>query len=100
AQDGGAIKMSGGSITVSTTGKSTVGANFSNNSKGNELENVTISKKEGDTSSLLGISAIDNSQVTLKNVTVQQAKKAASFPRRISTNPKKKNISTTVIFIN
>ncbi|WP_208438622.1 autotransporter outer membrane beta-barrel domain-containing protein [Bartonella grahamii] len=76
AQDGGAIKMSGGSITVSTTGKSTVGANFSNNSKGNELENVTISKKEGDTSSLLGISAIDNSQVTLKNVTVQQAKKA------------------------
>ncbi|WP_375653358.1 autotransporter outer membrane beta-barrel domain-containing protein, partial [Bartonella sp. MR110HLJHH] len=76
AQDGGAIKMSGGSITVSTTGKSTVGANFSNNSKGNKLENVTISKKEGDTSSLLGISAIDNSQVTLKNVTVKQAKKA------------------------
>ncbi|WP_246787105.1 autotransporter outer membrane beta-barrel domain-containing protein [Bartonella tribocorum] len=76
AQDGGAIKMNGGSITVSTTDVSTVGASFSNNSKGNELENVTISKKESDTSSLLGISAINNSQVTLTNVTVSQATNA------------------------
>ncbi|WP_404977250.1 MULTISPECIES: beta strand repeat-containing protein, partial [Bartonella] len=76
AQDGGAIKMSGGSITVSTTDVATVGAGFSNNSKGNELENVTISKKESDTSSLLGISAINNSQVTLKNVIIKQAQKA------------------------
>ncbi|QEE12519.1 autotransporter outer membrane beta-barrel domain-containing protein [Bartonella krasnovii] len=66
--------MSGGSITVS--GDRAIGASFLNNSKENKLEGVTISKKEGDTPSFLGVSAINNSQVTLKNVIIKQAQKA------------------------
>ncbi|WP_208442205.1 beta strand repeat-containing protein, partial [Bartonella raoultii] len=71
AKDGGAISMTGGTIKAFYNGASFEGSN----SEKNKLENVTIlSNKDG---ALLnaGVSA-DKSTVSLKNVTVTQAKSA------------------------
>ncbi|WP_404977456.1 autotransporter outer membrane beta-barrel domain-containing protein [Bartonella sp. CL71SXKL] len=68
AQNGGVIKMTGGTITASKAG-----AGFLNsNSRENKLENVTISSGKDDAPLNFGIKA-DKSTVTLKDVTVIQA---------------------------
>ncbi|WP_375612637.1 beta strand repeat-containing protein, partial [Bartonella sp. AA9NXGY] len=68
AQNGGAIKMTGGTITTTSTS-----AIFSNsNSSENKLENVTISGVKKDGTLYYGINA-NKSTVTLKDVTVAQA---------------------------
>ncbi|WP_375702371.1 autotransporter outer membrane beta-barrel domain-containing protein, partial [Bartonella sp. AA89HNZF] len=66
--NGGAIKMTGGTIKTSL-----VGAGFLNsNSSENKLEGVKISNSKDDTLLNFGIKA-DKSTVTLKDVTVTQA---------------------------
>ncbi len=68
AQNGGVIKMTGGTITASAAG-----AGFLNsNSRENKLENVTISSGKDDAPLNFGIKA-DKGTVTLKDVTVTQA---------------------------
>ncbi|WP_375675052.1 beta strand repeat-containing protein, partial [Bartonella sp. CL100XZDX] len=68
AQNGGVIKMTGGTITASKAG-----AGFLNsNSRENKLENVTISSGKDDAPLNFGIKA-DKGTVTLKDVTVIQA---------------------------
>ncbi|WP_375665810.1 autotransporter outer membrane beta-barrel domain-containing protein [Bartonella sp. TT121SHDZB] len=67
AQNGGAIKMTGGTITTTSTS-----AIFSNsNSSENKLENVTISGVEKDGALYYAINT-NKSTVTLKDVTVAQ----------------------------
>ncbi|WP_375654012.1 beta strand repeat-containing protein, partial [Bartonella sp. OD88NMGDW] len=71
AQDGGAINMTGGTITASK-----VGALFeSSNSDKNKLENITISSSKDGALLISGIDA-DKSTVTLKDVKVTQAQHA------------------------
>ncbi|WP_375664276.1 MULTISPECIES: beta strand repeat-containing protein, partial [unclassified Bartonella] len=69
--DGGAIKMTGGTIKTSL-----VGAVFSSSSNENRLEGVTISSGKDDAPLNLGVIADQNSTVTLKDVTVMQATNA------------------------
>ncbi|WP_375633123.1 MULTISPECIES: hypothetical protein [unclassified Bartonella] len=70
AQNSGMIKMIGGTITASA-----IGAGFYNSkSDGNKLENVKISSSNDKEPKITGIGADKESNVTLKNVTVTQAK--------------------------
>ncbi|WP_375705232.1 right-handed parallel beta-helix repeat-containing protein [Bartonella sp. AA86SXKL] len=70
AQNSGMIKMIGGTITASA-----IGADFYNSkSDGNKLENVKISGSNHKEPKITGIGADKESNVTLENVTVTQAK--------------------------
>ncbi|EJF76673.1 outer membrane autotransporter barrel domain-containing protein [Bartonella sp. DB5-6] len=72
ANEGGAIKMTGGTITTSI-----VGANSSNsNSNKNKPEDVPILNGKGDAQQSLGAIANKNSTIILKDVTVTQATNA------------------------
>lgn len=70
AKDDATLKMIGGTITVSR-----LGANFSNSkSDKNELRNVKISSNKNKKTLITGIGTDKESNVTLENVTVTQAK--------------------------
>ncbi|WP_208441246.1 beta strand repeat-containing protein, partial [Bartonella raoultii] len=72
AKDNAILQMTGGTITVSSTG-----VHFENtNSTENKLENITISSGKNDALLHYGIDAENNSTVALTNVTVSQAENA------------------------
>ncbi|WP_425277835.1 autotransporter outer membrane beta-barrel domain-containing protein [Bartonella rattimassiliensis] len=81
-KNGGTIKMTGGSITVSNTGAEFI------DSKGNKLDSITISSDKNDAPLVVGVAAHDSSQVTLENVKITQARTAI-----IATNDSKITIS-------
>ncbi len=69
-KEGATLKMIGGIVTVSR-----IGANFSNSkSDKNELRNVKISSSKNKKTLITGIATDKESNVTLENVTVTQAK--------------------------